>query len=271
MEASPRSELTSPRHPLLKRFRRALERGELTPDGCCAVEGLHLVEEAMRSRAEVTALLAARSAVDKLIPFEAASNGRARSYVLPDRLFRSLAGTENPQGIAALVRLPEFHLEERLARAKPLAVVLAGLQDPGNLGTILRALEAFGGAACLLERNTVSPFNAKAVRASAGSLFRLPLLRNLNSKAVFSLCRQYGLATVALTPHARKPLTEVDLRRGVTFLIGREASGLPAELGAGADEQARIPLAVPVESLNAAMAASVALYEAARQRGFPQQ
>ncbi len=121
----------------------------------------------------------------------------------------------------------------------------------------------------MLGRNTVSPYNAKAVRASAGSIFRVPLLRNLSPDETLSLCRRHRLWTVALAPRASKPLTEVELRQPVAFFIGRESSGLPAELEAGADEQARIPLAPPVESLNAAMAASLALYETARQRGFP--
>ncbi len=270
MKASARRELSSPRHPLLKRFRRALERGELTPDGCCAVEGVPLVEEALRSPAEVVALIAARSAERRLASLEAASNGRIRSYVVPDRVFRSLAQTETPQGIAALVRLREVQLEEPLARPQALAVVLAGLQDPGNLGTILRALEAFGGAACLLGPNTVSPFNAKAVRASAGALFRVPVGRNLKAEKIFSLCRQHGLKTVALAPRASKSLAEIDLRRPVAFLIGREASGLPEEFEDRAGVKARIPLAAGVDSLNAAMAASLALYEAARQRGAGQ-
>ncbi|MBI4467065.1 MAG: RNA methyltransferase [Acidobacteria bacterium] len=268
MKPAARTVLSSPRHPLLQQFRRALGRGELTPEGCCAVEGVHLVEEALRSRLEVVALLAARSAEKRLENFEAATNGGLRSYVTSDRIFRSLAQTETPQGIAALVRLSPPRLEEQLARPKAVAVALLGVQDPGNLGTILRALEAFGGAACLLGPKTVSPFNSKAVRASAGSLFRVSVARNLTTEKIFSLCRQYRLHTVALAPGATPPLSTVDLRGPVAFFIGQEGSGLPPEALAQAAVVARIPLAAPVESLNAAMAASLALYETARQRGF---
>lgn len=270
-----RAVLSSPRHPLLRRFREAWRRGELTPDGCCAVEGPHLVEEAFRSPVEVVALLAAHSAEDQLGRFEFAAatsagsgrDGHTRSYVTPDRIFRSLAPTETPQGIAALVRLATPPLEEQLAGPHTLAVALVGLQDPGNLGTILRSLEAFGGAACLLAPHTVSPFNAKAVRASAGSLFRVPVYRGVAPKEIVALCRRHGLRTVALAPRASQLLGQTDLRRPVVFLIGQEASGLPADLLDQADAVVRIPLAPAVESLNAAMAASLALYEAARQRG----
>lgn len=268
MRASAHLELKSPRHPLLRRLRRALDRGELTPDGCCAIEGVHLVEEALRSPVEVAALVGAQSAQAALERFQAASNGRARAYLVPDRVFRSLTQTETPQGIAAFVRLPALRLEERLARPQALVAVLVGLQDPGNLGTILRTLEAFGGAACLLTPNTVSPFNAKAVRASAGSLFRVPVYRQLEVARILTLCRQHRLRTLGLAPRASRLLSEIDLRPSTAFFIGREGCGLPADLLGQLDTEARIPLATPVESLNAAMAASLALYEAARQRGF---
>lgn len=262
-----RRELASFRHPLLQGLRRALERGELTPEGCCAVEGPHLVEEALRSPVEVRALVAARSAQAHLARLEATAIG-APSYLIPDRVFRSISQTETPQGIAALVRLPEWKLEKVLARPRALVAVLVGLQDPGNLGTILRALEAFGGAACLLAENSVSPFNAKAVRASAGSLFRVPVFHEPSAEKIFALCLEHGLRTVGLSPRAAQRLDEVSLREPVAFFVGQEAGGLPREWQRKLDVVGRIPLAAPVESLNAAMAATLAFYEAARQRGL---
>lgn len=269
IRADRRRKLTSLRHPLLQSLRRALRRGELTVDGYCAIEGIHLVEEALRSEVEVTAFVGARSALASLERFEAAVNGRVRSYLIPDRVFRSLAHTKTPQGIAALVRLPSHRLAECLARPQALVVVAVGLQDPGNLGTILRSLEAFGGAACLLTPNTVSPFNPKAVRAAAGSFFRVPVFLRLGLETILSQCRRHGLHTFGLSPRAPKSLSEINLKSSLAFFVGSEAHGLPAETLARMDAIARIPLAEPVESLNAAMATSLALYEAARQRGWP--
>jgi TrmH family RNA methyltransferase len=261
--------VSSLRHPLLRRFREAWRRGELTEDGCCAVEGQHLLEEAFRSPVEVVALLAAHSAEAQLARFEAAANGQARSYVTPDRIFRALAPTETPQGLAALVRLATPPLDSALvSRPAALAVALIGLQDPGNLGTILRSLEAFGGAACLLGPESVSPYNPKAVRASAGSLFRVPVYRGVAPEKILELARQHELQAVALAPRASTALNQLELTQPTIFFIGREGSGLPDDLLKQADRVARIPLAAGVESLNAAMAASLALYEAARQRGF---
>ncbi len=266
MSARTIQELSSPRHPLLKKLRAALREGELTADGCCGVEGLHLVEEALRSPVEVRALVAARSAETELRRLASLRDGRLPAYLVPDRVFRVLAQTETPQGIAALARLPEHSLEECLSRPRALVAVLVGLQDPGNLGTILRALEAFGATACLLAPNTVSPFNPKAVRASAGSLFRVPVFRHLPTEKILSLCRRHGLRTLGLVPRGGKLLEETDLRRAVALFVGQEGAGLPAELVAKLDAAVTIRLAAPVESLNAAMAATLALYEARRQR-----
>ena len=266
MKTTARQEISSPQNPLLRALRRALREGEPGEDGTFGVEGPHLVEEALRSRVEVTALVAARSAEARLAEFEARANGRLRSYVVPDRLFRALAQTETPQGLAALVRLPERRLDDCLGQPNALVAVLVGVQDPGNLGTILRSLEAFGGAACLLAENTVSPFNPKAARASAGSLFRVPVFRRLKLDEILRACKRHRLRTVALAPRGDRALGEIDLRGGVALFIGQEASGLPNEILKQADVVAEIPLAAPVESLNAAMAATLALYEAARQR-----
>ena len=268
MAAKNRIALASARNPFLQELRRALEQGELTADGCLAVEGPHLVEEAVRSGLPVTALVAARGAEALLGRFEAATNGRAQSYLVPERAFRALTQTETPQGVAALVRLAARRLDDCLAQPRALAAVLVGVQDPGNLGTVMRSLEAFGGAACLLTPKTVSPFNAKAVRASAGSIFRVPVFTALPAEKILAACRAHKLKTVGLAPRAGQSLGELDLRGQVAFFIGQEAAGLPRSLLTQLDTTASIPLAAPVESLNAAMAATLALYEAARQRAF---
>ncbi len=266
MKSPGRQELTSPQNPLLRALRRSLHEGELTAEGAFGVEGPHLVEEALRSPVDVTALFGARSAEARLAELEACANGRLRSYLVPDRVFRSLSDTETPQGVAALIRLQEQNLEECLAKPQALVVVLVGVQDPGNLGTILRSLEAFGGSACLLTPGTVSPFNAKAVRASAGSLFRVPVFPKLQMEEILRQCQRHRLQTIGLAPRSGHELSQLNLRKPVAFFIGQEGSGLPQETLKQLDSVAAIPLAAPVESLNAAMATTLALYETSRQR-----
>src|ERR1700733_14948137 len=162
---------------LVKQLRQAFSRAELTESGDCAIEGLRIVEEAIRSGLRLSAVFFRESAQDRAERLLPQIGAQVETLLLPDKLFDSLVPSESPQGVAAFVRLKEFSLDNVLERLQvgPI-VVLAGLQDPGNLGTILRSSEAFGSAGVVLGEGTVSPFNSKVVRASAGSVFRLPIV-----------------------------------------------------------------------------------------------
>jgi TrmH family RNA methyltransferase len=254
--------LTSPANPLVKEIRRAVARGALTPDGCAVAEGFHLLDEALGSGCEIRAVAAserARAAVEERTP---ALTG-ARRIVLADAAFRAIADTETSQGVLALVRPPEWKPSE-LFGAAPLVVVLDGIQDPGNAGAILRAAEAFGATGVLFLKGAVSPYNPKAMRASAGSVFRVPLALGLDAAEAREALRAHGLDVYAAMPAAPTSIDGADFARPCAFLIGSEGRGLGDRLRAGAAE-VRIPVR-GVESLNAAMAAGVLLYEARRQR-----
>jgi len=254
--------LTSPANPLLKELRRALLRGTLTREGCCVAEGFHLLEEALRSECRVEVVLAAES-VRSAVESHVRRLTGLRVAVLPDSLFQELSGAEAPQGVMALVRPPHWSLEQ-LFRGKPLVIVLDGVQDPGNAGTILRAGEAFGATGVLLVKGSVSPYNPKAVRASAGSLFRVPLVAGLDATLARAALEQRRLDVYAAMPAGKKALGEADLTRKCALIVGSEGRGVSEKLRGGAVEL-RIPVS-GVESLNAAMAATVLLYEAHRQR-----
>jgi TrmH family RNA methyltransferase len=192
-----------------------------------------------------------------------------RLAVLPDPLFQSLSGTETAQGVMALVQPPVWSLDQ-LFRGRPLVVLLDGLQDPGNAGTILRTAEAFGATGALFLKGTVSPYNSKTLRASAGSLFRLPYLYGLDASLARAATRQHRVELYAGVParpgaHART-LAEVDLTGPCGLIIGSEAHGVGGELRSAAGDLS-IPT-VGVESLNAAVAAGILLYEARRQRAL---
>ncbi|MGE5570618.1 MAG: TrmH family RNA methyltransferase [Rhodospirillales bacterium] len=253
--------LTSPANPLLKDVRRAVARGDLTNSGCCVAEGFHLLEEALRSDCEVQVVLAAasvRSAVERHV------RGLAlRVVVLEDALFQTLSATETTQGVLALVRPPAWSLDQ-LFRDPALVVVLDGLQDPGNAGAIIRAAEAFGASGAMFLKGTVNPYNPKAVRASAGSLFRLPLVSGLDEMLARAALEQRRLEIYAAMPRGKRDLRDCDLRRPCAFIIGSEGRGISERLRSAALDL-RIPV-TGVESLNAAMAAGILLYEARRQR-----
>jgi RNA methyltransferase, TrmH family len=251
---------------LVKQLRRAFTRGELTDDGHCAVESVRIVEEAIRSGLRFKAVFfseAAQSRSGRLLSQLSASVDKV---LLPDEVFRSAVGTESPQGVAALVAIKRFTLEDVLTAPQPLVVGVAGVQDPGNLGTIIRSAEAFGASGVMIGAGTVSPFNAKVVRAAAGSLFRMPVLRELPLDQL----RERGLRVIATSSHRSRPVNEVDLRGPLCLLIGNEGAGVPRELLREADGIVAIPHSPNVESLNAGVAASILLYEVARQRSTPE-
>jgi TrmH family RNA methyltransferase len=257
-------------NPLIKELRRAFSRGELSAEGHYAVEGFRILEEAIRSGVRFRALFFSNSAQSKAAKLLLQIGANIETLLLPDKLFASVVPSETPQGVAALVRWKEYPLEDVLARAQTGPVLaIAGLQDPGNLGTILRSAEAFGAAGVLLGEGTVSPFNSKVVRASAGSIFRIPFARTKLS-ATLGAIREQGLRLIAASSHKGMPLADARLTGLLAVFIGREGSGLPRDLLSKMDEIVVIPHSSKVESLNAGVAASIVLYEAARQRSLLQ-
>jgi TrmH family RNA methyltransferase len=250
----------------LKELRLAFRRAELTPQGECAIEGVKLLEEALGSGQHLESVFfseSARPLAEKLLP---QINARTEAVVLPNALFNSIAPSDTPQGVAALLKLPAFSAAQLLERsnAGPL-VVAAGLQDPGNLGTILRSAEAFGAAGIFLTEGTVSPYNSKVLRGSAGSIFRLPCVQ-ISAAELIPLLRARGVRLLATSSHRGTPLPRVSWTLPLAIFIGNEGAGLSPELMRQMDETLAIPQAAQVESLNAGVAASIVLYEAARNR-----
>ena len=262
----PKRIIQSKQNARLKDLRRALTKPGLEANGFAGIEGANLLQEALRSRLRVPCIFVADDAEDLLdgmpIPLD------TEILLLSRALLDSVLQTETPQPVAALVEVPDWTLAHVLGPGKssaPLIVILAGLQDPGNLGTILRSAEAFGASGIIALPGTVSPWNPKAVRASAGSVFRMPMIAT-TAEECFSLLHQAGVRTMTTTVRAAQPVDICVLSGGIAFLIGNEGSGVPANVAAHADEAITIPCPGAVESLNAAVAASVLLYEASRQR-----
>lgn len=231
------------------------------------VEGLNLVEEALHSGLRVPCVFAAQDFENLLQCLPLPPD--AEVLLMPRAILDSALATQAPQPIAALVEPPDWtwaHLLDSHRKSIPLIAILAGIQDPGNLGTILRSAEAFGADGVLALPGAVSAWNPKAVRASAGSVFRLPLVTASIEDCVARL-HEAGVRIWTTTVRAAKPADLVDLAAPVALIFGNEGSGVPPEVAAIADGSVTIPCPGAVESLNAAVAASVLLYEAARQRG----
>jgi len=243
----------------------AFSRGELTDDGHAAIESVRTLEEAIRSGLKFRTVFfseSGKSRAERLLP---QLGSHVETLLLPDSIFSSAVDTESPQGVAALVKLKPHTTEDLFRVADPLIVIAAGVQDPGNLGTIIRSAEAFGGSGVAVAEGTVSPLNPKSIRASAGSLFRLPVV-HAKAGELLPILAERGIRLLGTTSHKGAPRREADLRGGVAVCIGNEGAGLPKELLGKVDSNVVIPHSGKVESLNAAIAASIILYEAARQR-----
>ena len=255
----------------VKELRQAFARAELTDQGFCAIEGIRIVEEAIRSGLRFQAVFfreSAQNLAERLLPQIGA---HVETLLLPDSLFNASVSSDAPQGVAALVQVKQSSVEGVLERLQvgPLMVVI-GLQDPGNLGTILRSSEALGSAGVVLAQGTVSPFNSKVVRASAGSAFRLPIVIAKapgETDKIFKTMRAEEIRLIATSSHKGTPIDQTNLTGPAAILVGSEGAGLPRDLLAQVDQLVKIPHARQVESLNAGVAASIVLYEAARQRG----
>ncbi len=247
----------------VKDLRAALRKGEKNDAGLIALEGRHLVEEALRSGLRITALFVRSGSLGLLkdLPLPV----HTEILELPPDIFSSAVTTESPQPIAGLAVAPGFTLDNILAKPRPLILVSAGLQDPGNLGTIVRSAEAFGASGIVALPGTVSIWNPKALRASSGSAFRLPFV-STSANDLFAALRKYRIRTVATAADSGTPAPQANLSQPIALFIGNEGNGLASELANRCDVRITIPCPGPVESLNAAIAASILLYEASRQR-----
>src|SRR5258706_2926471 len=304
--ASGGATITSRDNRWLKEFRLALRGGLPTESGFVGVEGVRLVEEALRSACPIEAVLFSETG-ERHHERLAALFGRPEIAIpilrTTDRLFEGVADTEHPQGVAALVKPRAVSFDDLLrtpeAACSPLLVVLAGVQDPGNVGTILRTASAFGATGAVTAASghsgTASPFSPKALRASAGAALHLPVLAGMSLPILLTQLRVANVRTLASSAHEKDlaspvgaqlypqrsrgnaapqlgktaPLLapwEVDWCEPVALLVGNEGAGLPEEVERSADARIRIPMSSGIESLNAAAAAAVLFYEAARQR-----
>lgn len=266
-ESSRLRPISSRQNALVKELRKAFSQSEPTADGSMAIEGIRIIEEAIRSGLRFQAVFFSESGQSHATRVLPQIGSHTETLLLPDDVFAGAVHTQTPQGVAALVKLKSTKLDDILENAAgdPLLVGVAGIQDPGNLGTIIRSAEAFSARAVLLGEGTVSHFNPKVARASAGSIFREPLLRVELDQLLPDL-KQRGVRVLATSSHKGVPLPEADFSGSCIIIIGNEGAGVPAKIAAQADQLLRIPHDPRVESLNAGIAASIVLYEAARQR-----
>jgi len=227
-----------------------------------------MVEEALRDKLGVKMVVASPSLVQhhgKGV-LKLAESRSVEILWVSERMMDMISESKTPQPVMAVVNTTEHSEEELLAHSSGLIVVAHQLQDPGNLGTIIRTAEAVGASGVAISTNTVDPFNPKAIRASMGSILRLPIVNIADVRAFIKACKKKGYQTVATVLGGEITHFDIDLKKPTTVMLGQEGAGLPQEIMPDIDLHVRIPMAETIDSLNVATAAAVILYEALRQR-----
>ena len=262
-------ELTSTRSPRVKSVRQLSKRALRQRSRSFLAEGPQAAGEALATPGVVTELFVTAPAQARYGELVAAAAGQAAPvHLVSGEVMAELAQTVTPQGILAVCRFIDVPLSRITAAAPRLAVVLANVRDPGNAGTVLRTADAAGAQGVIFSPGSVDPYNSKCVRASAGSLFHVPVVMGTPLPAAVAALRDAGLRVLAADGSAPRTLDDLGadglLRRPTVWLFGNEAWGMPGDLLSLADEAVAVPIYGRAESLNLAAAAAVCLYASAR-------
>ncbi|MFI6265555.1 TrmH family RNA methyltransferase [Micromonospora sp. NPDC051006] len=261
--------LFTPRTPRVVAARRLHRRRDRDTTGRFLAEGPQAVREALTRPGVVTELFGTPTALDRHAELAAlAAGGGVPVSEVTDDALAALAETVAPQGLVAVCRHLDVPLAQALAGAPRLVAVLAEIRDPGNAGTVLRTADAAGAGAVVFAGDAVDPYNGKCVRASAGSLFHVDVVRAADTVQAVDALRAAGLSILATTGYGEADLDDLAdagrLAAPTAWLFGSEAHGLPPALTEAADARVRVPLHGRAESLNLAAAAAVCLYASAR-------
>ena len=243
-----------------------------TESGTFFAEGLRAVQEAVQY-AEVTDLFFTAAEKEKLKEIlKTAKEKGVRLYQADAKVMDKLSDTKTPQGVLAVIRMPEQSLQKlrpgTASDNNAPVIILDRIQDPGNLGTIIRTADAVGALGVILLEGCVDAYSPKAVRASMGSLFHLPVVQDIFPEEVLTWCYRYGYEPAATAMQGAANLYKADISKKIAFIFGNEANGVSKELQAAAETRLFIPMAGQAESMNVAMAAGIVLFEGLRQRKF---
>ncbi|AXN44388.1 23S rRNA (uridine(2479)-2'-O)-methyltransferase [Mycobacterium marinum] len=269
MHESERSRPTGPAQILTERSARVSAAAKLQRHvgrrrtGRFLAEGPNLVEAAA-ARGLIRELFVTEAAEQRHEPLLARQD--APVYVVTERAAKALSDTVTPSGLVAVCEMPTTGLAEVLSGAPRLVAVAVEIGEPGNAGTLIRIADAMGANAVVLAGNSVDPYNGKCLRASAGSIFAIPVIVAPDTSAALGALRGAGLQVLASVVDGEKSLDDIDqlLEAPTAWLFGPEAHGLSAEVAAGAHHRVRIPMSGGAESLNVAAAAAICLYQSAR-------
>jgi TrmH family RNA methyltransferase len=256
--------ISSRQNPVVKRFRQ-MHAGD-PGEQWMLLDGEHLVREALTSGIHIElAAFAERLSASASLATDLERSG-ATVVTVTEQVLDAVSPVQQASGVVAIAQRPSTALDQVFRPQPALVLILSGVQDPGNVGAIVRAAEACGATGVVVTAGAADPFSWKALRGAMGSTFRLPIATKQTLDNVVVRARAAGLRVIATDAHDGTPLPACDLRAGCAVLLGGEGPGLPGAVLAAADERLTIPMRAPVESLNVAISAALVLYEAARQR-----
>ncbi len=264
------TKITSASNPKIKQALAIKNKRAKYKGAAFIIEGPHLIEMAISSGHGIkevffSSAFSAKKDVQKLLGQMSKHTGEI--FEVTDHILHKLTDTETPQGIVAIASYRSITLDDIVFKSIPLIVIVDSVQEPGNLGTIIRTSDAAGADAVIILKGTCDAFSQKAIRATAGSIFNIPVVYAETDKLLEWLkAKKISLAATSLD--AKKSLFDADLKKPIAFVFGNEAHGLSAEIKKSADVILKIPLLGKAESLNVASSAAVCLYEAVKQRSI---
>lgn len=258
------SEITSIHNPKIKQWSQLLTKRARESQGQFLLEGVHLIQEALQAGIHIHTIL---YSLEKKFPVELS---RMTSLVtewigVSEAVLTKCSDTQTPQGVVAVTEKLKWTLQSFMEKENGLVIAIDGVQDPGNLGTIIRSADAVGATGIILGRGTVDLYNSKTVRATMGSMFHLPIVEGDLVELLPEASKQ-GIQLISASLTANRSCYEVDMTGATWFIVGNEGSGISAEIESLVSQKVIIPMPGRAESLNVAMAATVLLFEAARQR-----
>lgn len=254
--------ISSRQNPIVKHF-RAVANGDT--EALMLLDGEHLIREALASNIQLEVAAVVEGFPDRELTTQVERTAR-QVIVVTAPVLSAISPVRTPSGIVAIARRPEIQLDDVFSVRPQLVILLHDVQDPGNVGAIVRAAEACGATGLACNERTADPFGWKALRGGMGSTLRLPIAAVQTMGTVIRRARADGLRIFATTAHGGTSLQRCDFRAPVAIVLGGEGAGLPSDIVDAADTQVRIPMRRPVESLNVAIAAALLIYEASRQR-----
>ncbi|BBB92837.1 MAG TPA: RNA methyltransferase [Methylomusa anaerophila] len=261
--------ITSSSNKLIKQVASLKQKKYRDELGMFVTEGVRLVEESLSSGWQISLCIytpsaAKREKVNAMLERLAAMN--CRLVQVPEEVYGKISDTEQPQGILTVIKKQSFTLQEIVKSVYPLLVILDGVQDPGNAGTIIRTADAAGCTGVVMLKGSVDVFCTKATRAAMGSLFHLPIVEGIAPEELVPKLHQNGILLYVTSLEGANMYYEANFRMPAAIMFGNEGSGISRELLDIAQTRLNIPLYGKAESLNVSVAAGIILYEAVRQR-----